>query len=91
MSTSRIARDLVALSNDGGGPTITTAQVADMLDALGRLLADLPTGERVHLPGVGTFARRATAARTCRNPRTGEPVEIPAGTRLMFRVAKRLR
>jgi DNA-binding protein HU-beta len=35
-------------------------------------------GERVQLPGFGTFERRARAARTARNPRTGEEIKIKA-------------
>lgn len=35
--------------------------------------------EKVTLPGFVTFERVARAARSARNPRTGEPIEIPAG------------
>ena len=35
-------------------------------------------GERVQLPGFGTFERRARSARTARNPRTGEEIQIKA-------------
>ena len=35
-------------------------------------------GERVSLPGFGTFERRARNARTGRNPRTGEEIKIKA-------------
>jgi DNA-binding protein HU-beta len=35
-------------------------------------------GERVSLPGFGTFERRARSARTARNPRTGEEIKVPA-------------
>ena len=35
-------------------------------------------GERVSLPGFGTFERRARSARTARNPQTGEPLKIKA-------------
>ena len=35
-------------------------------------------GEKVQLPGFGTFERRARAARTARNPRTGEEIKIKA-------------
>jgi DNA-binding protein HU-beta len=35
-------------------------------------------GERVQLPGFGTFERRARSARTARNPRTGEEIKIKA-------------
>ena len=35
-------------------------------------------GERVSIPGFGTFERRARAARTARNPRTGEEIKVAA-------------
>ena len=45
----------------------------------------------VSLPGFGTFATRARPARTGRNPRTGESVEIAASTVLAFKPGKTLR
>lgn len=36
------------------------------------------SGEKVQIIGFGTFELRARAARTARNPRTGEAVEVPA-------------
>lgn len=45
----------------------------------------------VRLHGFGTFRLRPVAARRGRHPRTGEPIEIPAGWRVMFRPAKALR
>lgn len=41
-------------------------------------------GERVSLFGFGTFAPTSRAARTGRNPRTGDPVKIPASTGVRF-------
>jgi DNA-binding protein HU-beta len=35
--------------------------------------------EKVTIPGFLTFERTHRAARTARNPQTGEPIEIPAG------------
>ena len=35
-------------------------------------------GERVQLPGFGTFERRERSARTARNPQTGEEIKIKA-------------
>lgn len=35
-------------------------------------------GEKVSLPGFGTWERRARSARTARNPQTGEPIKIKA-------------
>lgn len=35
--------------------------------------------EKVALPGFVTFERAHRAARSARNPQTGEPIQIPAG------------
>ena len=33
-------------------------------------------GDKVTLPGFGTFEKRGRAARTARNPQTGEPIKV---------------
>ncbi len=38
----------------------------------------LKKGDKVQLVGFGSFEVRAKAARTGKNPRTGETIEIPA-------------
>ncbi|WP_443026258.1 HU family DNA-binding protein [Sphingomonas sp. CCH9-F2] len=48
-------------------------------------------GEDVTLPGFGKFASKATTARTGRNPRTGEPMQIAASTKAVFTPAKALK
>jgi DNA-binding protein HU-beta len=48
----------------------------------------LANGEKVTLSGFGTFKVRATNARTARNPRTGEPVAVPAGVKPVFTFSK---
>jgi DNA-binding protein HU-beta len=35
-------------------------------------------GERVSIPGFGTFERRNRSARTARNPQTGEEIQVKA-------------
>lgn len=35
-------------------------------------------GDKVSLPGFGSFSRTERSARTGRNPQTGQPVQIPA-------------
>jgi DNA-binding protein HU-beta len=41
-------------------------------------------GDKVTLPGFGSFSRSQRAARTGRNPRTGEPVQIAASQGVKF-------
>jgi len=40
----------------------------------------LENGEKVQLVGFGTFESRLRKARTVRNPRTGEPLDIAEST-----------
>lgn len=60
------------------------ASLAAVLDAITRAVA---AGDRVTLPGFGTFERRERAARTGRNPQTGETMEIAAGVSPAFKPA----
>jgi DNA-binding protein HU-beta len=41
-------------------------------------------GEKVAWPGFGSFSTSKSAARTGRNPQTGEAVKIAASTRMKF-------
>ena len=51
----------------------------------------LKKGNKVHLVGFGTFEVKERAARTGRNPRTREPVEIPASRQPTFKPGKTLK
>ena len=50
----------------------------------------LNMGEKVTLIGFGTFSVSDRKARTGRNPRTGEPMEIPAKRIVKFKAGTRL-
>ncbi|MGH2828328.1 MAG: HU family DNA-binding protein [Actinomycetota bacterium] len=53
--------------------------VGDVLDeVITQVQRSVKKGEKVTLPGFGTFERRARSARTARNPQTGEPIKIKA-------------
>lgn len=87
--------------------TITRADLARELHLLGygskaqahRLIGGLidlipialQRGHTIHLKGLGRFEGVETAARTGRNPRTGEPHLIPAGRRVKFSASRSLR
>ena len=57
----------------------------------GAIAAVLVNGDKITLPGFGTFKVVETAARTGRNPKTGEPVEIPAKRKIKFNPAQALK
>ncbi len=51
----------------------------------------LQKGEAVTVSGFGTFATKTRAARTGRNPRTGEAIAIPASRAPGFKAGKALK
>ena len=51
----------------------------------------LKAGDKVQLVGFGTFETRARAARTGKNPRTGEAIEIAASKVPAFKAGKALK
>ncbi len=51
----------------------------------------LAQSEKIQLVGFGTFETKDRAARTARNPKTMEPVEIPASRSVAFRPGKALK
>lgn len=58
---------------------------------LAEIERSLLAGKPVTLHGFGTFELKKRDARTGRNPRTGEPVEIAASTSVAFKPAKALK
>ena len=70
--------DLVAAIADKAG--LTKKQADDALSALQEVLVtSLGKGEAVKVTGLLSAERVERAARTGRNPRTGEEISIPAG------------
>lgn len=45
-------------------------------------------GDTVKLMGFGSFQTKTHKARTARNPRTGEQIDVPEATRLTFKASK---
>lgn len=62
--------------------------VQTMLDTL---RGTLGRGEKITLPGFGTFSVTERAARARRNPRTGETMQSPASRRVRFQPGKHLK
>jgi len=55
------------------------------------ILKALKKGEKVSLVGFGTFAVAKRAARTGRNPKTGEKIKIKASKTVKFKAGKGLK
>jgi integration host factor alpha subunit len=51
----------------------------------------LKQGERVNISGFGTFSVSSREARTGRNPKTGESIEISASRSAKFKPGKQLK
>ena len=62
--------------------------VAAVLETVAETLA---AGEKVQLVGFGTFEARAREARSAKNPRTGETVEVPASRVPAFKAGQALK
>ena len=56
-----------------------------------RIVGQLRDGGRVELRGFGAFSTRAREARTGRNPRTGDAVEVDAKRVPYFKPGKEMR
>ncbi|HZS93505.1 MAG TPA: HU family DNA-binding protein [Chloroflexota bacterium] len=71
---------------------LNKAQAGRAIDAvLNSITQALQNGEEVRLTGFGNFRVTQTAARTGRNPRTGEQIQIAAGKRPAFSPGSRLK
>ncbi len=71
---------------------IPKAAATRALDAMVESVTDsLKKGESVSLVGFGTFAIKERAARTGRNPQTGQPIQISAAKVPSFKAGKALK
>jgi DNA-binding protein HU-beta len=67
-------------------------QVADLLEATLEKITDvLKSGDKVQLTPFGQFKVRDRAARIARNPKTGEPIKVPAKRVLKFIAGRTLK
>lgn len=68
---------------------VSKNEVAAVLDAVLDTIQDaVKRGEKVTLTGFGTFERRERAARTGRNPQTGEQIKVAASKSPAFKPGK---
>ena len=88
MNTAELVDHLVSETPSGKTPSgktpsrktsATKKDVAAMLDStMEGIRSAVARGEKVMLPGFGSFSRTERAARVGRNPQTGEPIQIAA-------------
>jgi DNA-binding protein HU-beta len=82
--------DLIESVADDAG--LSKADAARAVDAVvGAITGALKKGSQVSLVGFGTFSVKRRAARTGRNPRTGESIQIRASNVPGFKAGKALK
>ncbi len=73
------------LPDNGKGKAISKLEVECVLEAFGKVTAaELLGGGEITISSIGKLKVKTTSARTGRNPRTGEKIEIPAGRKIVF-------
>lgn len=78
-----------AVANDTG---FTKADAAKAVDGVVSVITDaLKQGDQLNLIGFGSFQVKDRAARTGRNPRTGQAIEIKASKMPTFKAGKALK
>ena len=71
------------------GTKVQAEQVVDLV--IDSITSTLKKGEEVSIAGLGIFSAKQRAARTARNPRTGESIKVAAMRVPKFRAAKALK
>jgi len=80
-------QELIAAMADHSG--LSKNKASQGLDAmLSEIGKQLGKGKKVMLVGFGTFEVRKRAARTGRNPQTGDPIKIKASKQIAFKAGK---
>ncbi|MEN8677360.1 MAG: integration host factor subunit beta, partial [Alteriqipengyuania sp.] len=73
-------------------PELRAQEIEQVVDIFFEEIAQrLAEGGRVELRGFGAFSTREREARTGRNPRTGESVDVPAKRVPYFKPGKEMR
>lgn len=78
-----------ALAKETG---LSKKQAGEAFDALfGNIAKQLRKGDRVTVPGFGSFSVSRRKARTGRNPQTGATIKIAASKGVRFKVGSNLK
>lgn len=82
--------DLISAVSTKSGVSKNTAE--EVLGSLTQLISEtVADGGEIKIPGFGSFKMRTRAARTGRNPKTGETMNISASKNVVFKPAKALK
>ena len=81
--------DLVIQVHEAIGPGVTKKDCAALLDGfLNAIKQAMVEGQHIEIRGFGTFKVRERRARLGRNPRTGDPVRVPARAVPVFKPSR---
>jgi len=84
--------ELVAIIADEHEDELTKKSIELTLDSLFKNIQEaLVNDDKVVISGFGTFEVRERVARVGRNPRTGEPINIPGQKSPAFRAGRALK
>lgn len=64
--------------------------VSNLFTTMQEVLSNAEVGETISFVGFGKFTITERKARTCRHPKTGEMINVPAKRVVKFRPAKNL-
>ena len=82
-------KDLVQTVSDKTG--LTQVDTGIILESfLEAVSSSLKQGRNIEIRGFGRFKIKKTKAREARNPKTGEAVQINAGTKPVFKASREL-
>lgn len=82
MTRLELAKEFAA--NAGLSVTAADALIVELINTI---KSTTERGETVSINGFGSFSVKTRAARTGRNPKTGEAVACPASARLAFKMS----
>ncbi len=78
-----------AIASSSGLTKVASGQVLEIVtDVITQALRD---GEKVEIPGFGSFSTGQRSARTGRNPQTGKVIQIKASRVAKFKAGKKLK
>lgn len=82
--------DLIDVVSHAGAPTRRDSEII-VETIFSTVVEALRAGDKVEIRGFGSFRVRQRDARMGRNPKTGEPVAVPARKVAFFKPSKELR
>lgn len=87
MTRSELIKSLASLCND-----LPESKIDDITKYVFSLMTQhLSNGDRIEIRGFGSFGTKTREARTARNPKTGETIQVAAKRVVQFKAGKELK